>query len=64
MSPVTRLFKDGKKVETQEYINSNTVWLTELVKGHTYKIRVRAYNTVSGKKKYGKWSKKVKMKWK
>ncbi len=47
-----------KKVAQKDFTSPKTVSYTgkNFTKGHTYYVRVRAYKTWDGKKKYGAWS--------
>ena len=52
-----RYKKSGAKKWTTKNFKKNTFTLTKLKKNKKYKVKVRVYKTVNGKKFYGKWSK-------
>lgn len=60
---VKRKFKSGKKTITQYSYKTKNIYTTKnprvvnkLLKKRTYKIRVRGYVVLNGKKYYGRWS--------
>ena len=52
----------GAKTKLVSGSSKKSVTLTGLSKKKTYYVRIRAYKTISGKKYYGSWSSKKKIK--